>query len=161
MSEQLCIADIGTGSGALGITAQLELSQASVDLLEIDPAAIEVAKTNVICFTTGQTVIKSDLLKSAPRNYDILLCNLPYVPDTHTVNQAAMHEPKIAIFGGPDGLDIYRKLFDQIKILGKSPLLILTEALPPQHNSLASIAQVAGYELGQTDDFIQSFERRG
>jgi release factor glutamine methyltransferase len=152
------IADIGTGSGALGITAQLELPSTQVDLLEIDKHAVEIAKMNVIKFTASISVTKSDLLQSAPQTYDILLCNLPYVPDEFHINTAASHEPKIAIYGGPDGLDIYRRLFGQIAKPSNKPLFVLTESLPPQHKQLAAIAQTAGYKLTKTDDFIQLFE---
>jgi methylase of polypeptide subunit release factors len=68
-------------------------------------------------------------------------------------------EPRLAIFGGPDGLDLYRRLFSQVENLKHKPLYILCEALPPQHELLASIAQSAGYNLQQTDDFIQVFQR--
>ena len=155
--KEFNLADVGTGSGALGITAKLELPGASVDLLEIDEAAIEVAKTNVIKFTTSISVIKSDLLAQTTQHYDVLLCNLPYVPDEHTINRAATHEPKIAIFGGPDGLDLYRKLFRQVKKLQNVPLLILTESLPAQHEALKQIAGQFGYQQTQEDDFIQAF----
>lgn len=158
LPTSLHIADVGTGSGALGITAKLELPKARVDLLEIDDVAMEVAKMNVIKFTTDITTTHSDLLAQAPHTYEILLCNLPYVPDGHTINQAAMHEPKIAIFGGPDGLNIYRRLFDQVKVSSVKPLFILTESLPPQHKTLAGIAKAAGYSMRVTDDFIQCFE---
>jgi release factor glutamine methyltransferase len=128
-----------------------------VDLLEIDPKAVEVAQTNVDKHTTIISVIESDLLAQSGKDYDVLLCNLPYVPDDHTVNKAALREPKLAIFGGPDGLGLYRKLFGQIRNLKKRPLYILTESLPPQHGSLAGIAKEHGYQLVQTDDFIQVF----
>lgn len=158
--HRLKIADVGTGSGALGITAKLELTnepKTAIDLLEIDPKAMEVAKINVEKHTTNISVIRSDLLEDSPRDYDILLCNLPYVPDDHTVNQAAAHEPRIAIFGGPDGLDIYRKLFAQVMKLEKRPLYILTEALPPQHGALTGIAGGADYKLIEANGFIQLF----
>lgn len=151
------LADVGTGSGALGITARLELPNSTVDLLEIDHAACEIAKLNVIKFATDAVVIESDLLSAAVQPYDGLLCNLPYVPDAHTINQAALHEPKIAIYGGPDGLDLYRKLLGQIRNLQTKPLLLLTESLPPQHAVLATIAREAGYRQQQEDDFIQAF----
>jgi release factor glutamine methyltransferase len=157
----LRIADVGTGSGVLGITAKLELPRTTVDLLEIDPAALKVAKTNVDKFTLNINVIKSDLLTASRQNYDILLCNLPYVPDDYQINRAATHEPRLAIFGGSDGLDVYRKLFKQIRQLKKQPLYILTEALPPQHAILAELAEQSGYRLAAIDDFIQVFERAG
>lgn len=152
------IADIGAGSGALGITAKLELPGTRVELLEIDLKALKIAQKNVDKYTTDIRVIRSDLLESASQDNNVLLCNLPYVPDSHKVNEAAGHEPEIAIFGGPDGLDIYRKLFKQIEACQKRPLFILTESLPPQHDGLASIASQAGYQLAKTDDFIQVFE---
>ncbi|HEX7368381.1 MAG TPA: HemK/PrmC family methyltransferase [Candidatus Saccharimonadales bacterium] len=151
------IADVGTGSGALGITAQLELPHAIVDLLEIDPAAAKIAQKNVIKFTTGQKIIISDLLEQTSQHYDILLCNLPYVPDNFHINEAALAEPKIAIFGGGDGLDVYRRLFMQLQTQQNKPLLILCESLPPQHDALTSIAAEAQYSLRQTEDFIQVF----
>ncbi len=156
-TRKVTIADVGAGSGALGITAQLELPDTRVDLLEIDKKALLVAKENVDKFTLNINTIESDLLSASRRHYDILLCNLPYVPDSHTINQAASHEPRIAIFGGPDGLDLYRMLFEQISNLSGKPLYILTEALPPQHTLLKKIAQGHGYNLMQSDDFIQVF----
>jgi release factor glutamine methyltransferase len=152
------LADVGTGSGALGITAKLELPNLDVDLLEIDPKAIKVAKTNVDKFTLSINVIKSDLLKASTKDYDILLCNLPYVPDDYQINLAAGHEPRLAIFGGKDGIELYRQLFAQVSQLTKQPLYILTEALPPQHPALALLAQTAGYSLFKSDDFIQCFK---
>lgn len=158
-TAEIRIADVGTGSGALGITAALELPNVSVDLLELDDQALEVAKSNVVPHTIAINALQSDLLKQSPQDYDILLCNLPYVPDDFQINLAAMHEPRLAIFGGPDGLDLYRRLFAEIQILQQKPLYILTEALPPQHNALTDIANAHSYTLMQTEDFIQVFRQ--
>ncbi len=157
LSKNAKIADVGAGSGALGITAKLELPETRVELLEIDPKALKIAHKNVEKYTADIKIIKSNLLQAASQDNNVLLCNLPYVPDSHKVNEAALYEPKIAIFGGPDGLDIYRSLFKQIKELKKQPLFILTESLPPQHEVLERIASLAGYKLLETDDFIQVF----
>jgi release factor glutamine methyltransferase len=151
------IADVGAGSGALGITAALELPHCQVDLLEVDPKAAEVAKTNVDKFTLNITVTVGDLLANTKRHYDVFLCNLPYVPDGHEINKAATYEPQLAIFGGPDGLDIYRRLFDQVQKRTSKPLYILTESFPFQHEVLREIAVHAGYRQLKTDDFIQVF----
>lgn len=151
------IADVGAGCGCLGITAALELPEARVELLEFDRSAIEVARLNVINFATSVLITASDLLSGANHGYDILLCNLPYVPDEYTINRAATNEPAIAIFGGLDGLDLYRSLFHQINSLNSKPLYILAESLPLSHSALSSIANSSGYKLQETVDFIQIF----
>lgn len=156
------IADVGAGSGALGITAAIELKSAQnvhVDLLEIDQKAAEVAKTNVDKYTMPISVIVSDLMGATTTDYDILLCNLPYVPDEYEVNEAASHEPHIALYGGPDGLDLYRRLFIQLADRENVPLFLLTESLPAQHEDLAAIAAQNHHRLAKTDDFIQLFVR--
>lgn len=159
-SQSALIADIGTGSGALGITAQLELPNTHVALLEVDPKAAKIAQINVDKFTLSISITVGDLLAKTDAPYDVLLCNLPYVPDSFHINQAAMREPKLAIFGGADGLDVYRKLFKQLKKRPQRPLYILCESLPPQHTKLTSIAEEAGYNQTQEEDFIQVFKKQ-
>lgn len=156
-TKDLHIADIGTGCGAIGITAALELPGSQVDLLEIDAEARKIAQMNVDKLTPAIPVIESNLMASAPHEYQILLCNLPYVPDDYHINRAASHEPKLAIFGGQDGLDVYRQLFLQIDKRVIKPLYVLTEALPPQHTVLENIAADTGYSLVQSQDFIQVY----
>lgn len=152
------IADVGAGSGALGITASLELPATCVDLIEIDKHALAVAQKNVNKFSVPATCITSNLLTAVAVHYDAILANLPYVPDNFQINPAALMEPRVAIFGGPDGLDIYRRLFAQLKEAVPKANFVFTEALPPQHSKLAGIAQASGYRLARTEDFIQQFE---
>lgn len=159
-SQKWSIADVGSGSGALGITAKLEVPNSTVTLIDIDTAALNVSKTNVDKFTLDILCITSDLLADTPHNYDLLLCNLPYVPDDYQINTAALHEPAIALFGGPDGLDVYRKLFDQVKMVVERPLYILCEALPPQHDALIALAAQHDYEVAMVDDFIVGLVRK-
>ncbi len=151
------IADIGTGNGAIGITAALEITGSRVDLYEISSGALAVAKHNVHLHELRLHARKMNLLSRPLRPYDALLCNLPYVPDHWQINQAALAEPKIAIFGGPDGLDLYRKLFKQLQRFTWKPRYVLTEALPPQHEQLAAIAAAHGFALQSSQDFIQIF----
>lgn len=155
------IADVGSGSGALGITAKLELPNARVDLIEIDQAALIVAQKNVSKFSISAQCIKNDLLTQTSASYDVILANLPYVPDDFHINPAALREPRLAIFGGGDGLDVYRRLFQQLKGFDWKPEAIFTEALPPQHDTLATIALETGFKLAQTQDFIQRFGPSG
>ena len=87
-----------------------------------------------------------------------MLANLPYVPESFHINLAATHEPAEAIFGGKDGLDLYRELFEQLKDM-RQEVFILTESLPPQHGHLHLIAKQAGYVQSIEQDFIQLFSQ--
>ncbi len=160
LHDDTIIIDVGTGSGALAITAKLELPAARVIALDNDDGCLAVASLNAKQLKADIQFINSNLLdKLATDDLRLatLLCNLPYVPDTFQINQAAMHEPRQAIFGGPDGLDLYRRLFEQIGNSLTKPLYVLTEALPPQHNELSAVAKRASYNLAKTSDFIQVF----
>lgn len=153
----VAVCDLGTGSGAIGITLALELSTSTVDLVDIDPSALSVATKNAQKHGLDPAIRKSDLLQSCPFPYDIIAANLPYVPDALKINKAAENEPKIAIFGGTDGLDVYRKLFKQLQESSLRPA-VFTESLPFQHGHLENIARNTGYKLVSNEDFIQQFE---
>jgi release factor glutamine methyltransferase len=157
LPSQPVIADVGTGSGAIGITVQLEMPGAIVELLEIDESAMEIARQNVAKYGLKTPVIQSDLLAGGSRYHDVLLCNLPYVPELFKINRAAKHEPALALFGGMDGLYLYRNLFKQLQLSRNQPSMILTESLPRQHAALTAIAEKYGYEQVAREDFIQLF----
>jgi len=155
------IIDVGTGSGALAITAKLELPSSSVVAVDIDDGCLTVASQNVQSLHAEIQAIQSNLLEAVSEQAlrgAILLCNLPYVPDNFQINPAAMREPRLAIFGGPDGLDLYRKLFAYLANSISKPDFILTEALPPQHYELKTIAERASFVLDRSQDFIQCFK---
>ena len=155
--SKIRIADVGTGSGALGITAALELHNHYVDLYDIDASALAVAKHNCALHELHLRTVKRDLLRSSHKAYDVVLANLPYVPDRWQINKSAAMEPKLAIFGGQDGLDVYRRFFEQLSHFSWRPKYVLTESLPPQHQELAQIVQKADFKLHKSQDFIQVF----
>jgi len=152
------VVDIGTGSGALAITAKLEIPGAKVIATDIDPGCLVVAKSNAKKHSVDITFLETDLLDSIESLKDlILIANLPYVPDDFQINSAARQEPRLAIFGGSDGLDLYRHLFNQIDTKKLGVNWLLTESMPPEHAKLAELAKKHGFNLQQTDDFIQLF----
>jgi release factor glutamine methyltransferase len=157
LSRGTYILDIGTGSGCIAITVALELPNMQVSACDIDKRCLLVAAENAARLGAPVTIVESDLLEQAQPG-DVLLTNLPYVPDNFQINTAATHEPHHALSGGKDGLSLYRRLFKQVKVNEKKPSHILTESLPPQHEMLANIAKAAGFALQGTDDFIQLFE---
>lgn len=170
-SEDLTLIDVGTGSGAIAVTARLELPEVTVIATDIDEKCLATARQNSQTLGADIEFLQGNLLeplatRKLASSQTILLCNLPYVPDNFQINRAATHEPRHALFGGQDGLDLYRKLFAQTTrvplevsrgTLVVCPQYILTESLPPQHETLAAIAKAASYQLTKTDDFIQLF----
>lgn len=160
--SQFTVVDVGTGSGALGITAALEVPNSKVIATDIDSKCLKVARQNARKHRVDVEFYKGDLLQPIPNSSfsihnSVILANLPYVPDHYHINEAAGMEPRIAIFGGMDGLDIYRKLFAQVTQYPSPPLFILTESLLFQHKSLVKIARDCGFVEVQDEDFIQVF----
>jgi release factor glutamine methyltransferase len=162
--KKLRIIDVGTGSGALAITAKLELPGAEITAIDIDPSCLAVAQQNAQNLNANITFLQGDLLTPLSpldsNHMTFLLCNLPYVPDSYHINEAALQEPQLAIFGGEDGLDVYRQLFDQARKSTQCPDCILAESLPFQHGTLAKVARAHGYQQSQENDFIQVFTRQ-
>ncbi len=163
LSSHPTIIDIGTGSGVLAITAKLELPEAKIIGTDIDPACLAVARQNAKVFGLALEFLEGDLLQALPKftattEQSVLLCNLPYVPNDFKLNDAAMNEPRLAIFGGIDGLDLYRQLFAQLKSLDLRFENVLTESLPHQHAQLKSIAESGSFRLLKEADFIQVFQ---
>lgn len=152
------VADIGTGSGCIALALKLERPKWELLATDIDPACLQVARLNAKKLKASIRFKRGDLLKPLKNaKLDVVLANLPYVPDNFRVNQAVHKEPKQAVFGGGDGLDLYRRFFEQLSKLKTPPAFVLTESLPPQHAELRDIAKQAGYKLTHTDDFIQIF----
>ena len=161
LTEGARIIDVGTGSGCLGITAALELPTAIVTLTDIDSHALAVAQRNALALGARVTHAQQDLLKSDDGTYDVVLANLPYVPDAYPINAAARHEPTLALFAGRDGLDAYRALWQHIEAQSTQPRYVLTESLLAQHDALAELAQQHGYSLAETHGLIQLFTVQG
>lgn len=153
------IADIGTGSGCIGITGALELPDATVDLYDIEDAALAVARLNAGQYNLDLTFRLSDLLTSLEDSYDVLAANLPYVPDKLITSPEITKEPALALFSGDDGLDHYRKFWQQVSELNHHPSYILTEALENQHDAITSMAQKAGYELIKIDVLVALYKK--
>lgn len=163
--SRLKVVDVGTGSGALAITAKIELPETEVMATDIDPKCLAIARKNAKKYNAKIKFHRGDLLEPlrlGTRDWGlettIVMANLPYVPARHHINKAASHEPAMAIYGGGDGLALYRRLFGQMSARYAKPRYVLTEALPYLHAELQLIAENAGFRLHRHEDFIQVFE---
>lgn len=103
--------DLCTGSGCVGI-ALAALSGARVTASDLSPEALEVAHENVLLNGAEVTFIESDLFSALPDAYDLIACNPPYLSraDMERLQAEVAHEPRMALYGGEDGLDFYRRI---------------------------------------------------
>jgi release factor glutamine methyltransferase len=113
----LRIVDIGTGSGAIAIAIARHLPHASISAIDHSNPALAIAQENANRNGVAVRFLQGDLLNPvANEQFDIVVSNPPYVPtadrDSLSV-EVRDHEPPLALFAGPDGLDIYRRLFPQ------------------------------------------------
>ncbi len=157
----MVIIDIGTGSGALAITAKHLLPKAQVIATDIDPACLAIAKQNAELHQADVAFIEGSLAETLPADiYDrplVFLCNLPYIPTSYPINSDATHEPQLALFAGSDGLDLYRKLFAILSHKPVNQCSIITESLQFQHSALSALAKTAGFTLADTEGLAQCF----
>lgn len=155
------IIDVGTGSGALAISAALAHPEANVYAIDIDQKCLELARQNALKYNVDLTFLHSDLLRDFSKinhqELTIILANLPYVPHNYAINEAAGHEPRLALFGGKDGLDLYRVMFDQLSEHDNTEIIVFTESLESQHNALKGIAINHGFVPGKTAGLTQTF----
>ncbi|MBA3975975.1 MAG: peptide chain release factor N(5)-glutamine methyltransferase [Candidatus Solibacter sp.] len=112
----LRIADICTGSGILAITLALEIPGAAVEASDISPAALAVAQTNSAALGAKIGFAVCDLMDALPGPYGLIVANPPYIPTLEIDNldrEVRDYDPRLALDGGPDGLEFYRRLIPQ------------------------------------------------
>lgn len=124
LQEALCIADVGTGTGNIALSLLQELSEkgqsATVYASDISPQALSLAEENAKIVQNNQRffLIKSDLLADYPKelqgSFDAIFSNPPYLSDeimeTLLPAEVKDYEPDLALAGGSDGLDVFRRL---------------------------------------------------
>jgi release factor glutamine methyltransferase len=136
----LHIADVGTGSGAIAVALAHALPQARITALDISAAALAVAQENADSHGVSDRIrlSESDLLAAdTGERFDIIVSNPPYVADHEELEaQVRDYEPASALFAGPEGLDIYRRLIPQAQVALKPGGWLLLEIGHGQRDAL-------------------------
>jgi len=120
----LSLLDLCTGSGALASALKNERPFLTVSASDISAKALEIAALNASRLLDGQLLddkcnsvrfIQSDLFENIPDKFDIIVSNPPYVPsgELATLAPEVRREPRLALDGGEDGLDLIRKIISQ------------------------------------------------
>lgn len=121
------ILDLCTGSGAIGISIA-KILKCKMTLSDISEDALDVARFNVNKNNVNVKIIKSDLFKNINEKFDIIVSNPPYIETDviKTLSKEVQNEPHLALNGGLDGLEFYKKIINEaIKYLNNDGILAL------------------------------------
>jgi release factor glutamine methyltransferase len=142
-NEPLTILDIGTGSGAIAIALATHLPQARITATDISSEALAIAHRNAQTHHVADRIhlLQSDLLAALLTHpFDAIVSNPPYIPDHETLHpQVRNHEPPTALFAGPQGLNIYRRLIPQADAALKPQGLLALEIGHGQREAIATL----------------------
>lgn len=147
-SEKIDILDMCTGSGCIAISLKKYIKNCNVLGADISEKALEIAKENAILNNTEVTFVKSDLFSNIQNyKYDILVSNPPYIKrgDIENLQAEVKYEPILALDGGIDGLDMYRKIIETAKQYLKENGNICLEIGYNQANDVTKILQDNSY----------------
>ncbi len=131
-NKVLNILDLGTGAGNIAVSIAKNLKDVNIIAADVSDKALKVAKQNAKLHGVLERIefIESDLLDNINTLPDIIVTNLPYIPTPridYLDSSVKDFEPHVALDGGDDGFELYRKLFQQIKDKNFKPKLIIGE----------------------------------
>lgn len=115
----LIIVELGTGSGAIALALAKELPQARIYATDCSPEALAIARENACSLGFAQRILflEGDLYEPLPEalagEIDLLISNPPYIPSDEIERlppEVRLYEPRMALDGGPDGLEIHRRI---------------------------------------------------
>lgn len=163
--KYVLMADVGTGSGCIPIALLGEQPKLRAFAFDISAAALEVARQNAS--TNGVSArlrfIQGNLLTGARvGRFDIIVSNPPYIPSRaipFLQREVSEYEPRLALDGGADGLDIYRRLIAQSYQVLKSPGWLFLEVGWGQSADVAGLLQEAGFDDIQAAHDFAGIER--
>ena len=156
--------DIGVGSGAIVVTLAKELAEFVCFGVDISSQALNTAMENAKRNGVGDriTLLCSDVFEALSSEsylgfFDVIVSNPPYIPEGEAANlepEVAVFEPTLALYGGDDGLDFYRRIIPEAKLFLKDEGLLVFEAGHDQCAAIEALFTQAGYEnVGHFADY--------
>lgn len=147
--EPLKLLDLGTGSGSILVTLLAELPRATGIGTDLSPRALAVAAANASAhgLASRAVFIAADWLDAIAGKFDLILSNPPYLAASEIAGLAAdvaAYDPRLALDGGPDGLDSYRRIAARAREVLAGDGRLLVEIGPAQAEAVAAIFAGAG-----------------
>jgi release factor glutamine methyltransferase len=156
------VLDLGTGSGAIAVTLARELDGARVYATDVSGEALEVARRNAARHDADVRFARADLVGTFSGPFAVIATNLPYIPATVVEGlqvEVRDFEPRVALVGGEDGLDLYRRFFDDLPRVLAADGVVLCECGFTQSGALEALAAERGLRFVDRLDDIQGIPR--
>ncbi|MBZ0300048.1 MAG: peptide chain release factor N(5)-glutamine methyltransferase [Anaerolineae bacterium] len=158
-SADCAAADIGTGSGALAVTFAANCPNAAVYAVDLSPLALDIARQNAALHAVEVTFLEGDLLQPLIERglkINVLMANLPYIAHDELPTLAvSQYEPRLALDGGTDGLDLVRRLLADVRKVCNPGALVLLEIGAAQGAAAVALAQELAHP--QAVDVLQDY----
>ena len=156
--EGMRLIDVGTGCGILAITFALEIPGLEVVAVDLSPDALALARENAARFNLESRIefVQSNLLDQTDGVFRWVVANLPYIPtaELDTLQREVKHDPKLALDGGRDGLDVIRSLVAPLQTrLAPSALIVLEVGLDQAEPVRELLARQNYRDISMTKDY--------
>jgi len=153
--ERPVVVDLCCGTGAIGVAIAAREPTTELHAADLDPAAVECARQNMTRNVTTGEVHEGDLYDALPADLrgriDVLAVNAPYVPTDEIAmmpTDARDHEHRIALDGGPDGLELHRRVAADAAAWLRPGGTLLIETSRPQAEGTVAACAAAGLAAG-------------
>ena len=142
--QALEVVDVGTGSGCLAVTLAAEAPRVNVLAVDVSAPALRIARANARTHRVERRLrwVQSDLLTAFRGAWDLLVANLPYIPSGRLGRlEVSRHEPRLALEGGQDGMELLRRLVGAIPDLVRPGGFAALEIDEGQGGALRSLVE--------------------
>jgi release factor glutamine methyltransferase len=160
------VIDVGTGSGCIACALASERTDLTVVALDVSPGAVALARANVAALGLAArvTVEMSDVFSGVRAvRADLIVCNPPYLPTSlisTLAPEVSHHDPRLALDGGPDGLDVIRRLVQAApRWLTPGGRLVLETAGGAQVRAVVALMSTRGFVRVETRPDLAGVER--
>ncbi|MDL2342952.1 peptide chain release factor N(5)-glutamine methyltransferase [Deinococcus sp. MIMF12] len=142
------VLDVGTGTGALALGLKAARPDAHVTATDLSPQALTLARENAVLNGLDVAFVEGSLLAGLPGPFDLIVSNPPYLPDGDRAgaDPEVRFDPDLALYAGPDGLDVARPLAAEAQAALTAGGALLLELDPRNAPTLAGELRAAGWE---------------
>jgi release factor glutamine methyltransferase len=148
------VLDVGTGTGALALGVRLARPDAAVTASDLSSEALALARRNAEQTGLAVRFLHSDLLESVGGQFRLIVSNPPYLPgtDREQAQPEVRHDPELALYSGPDGLELARRLVAQVPPHLEVGGILLLELDPRNVQVLAAEMTAVGWTVRVSPD---------